>query len=59
MLNRELSEDATKYFDSKQDDKGFKMLDKIVDDLNTRNKLIRRADKSVAGWNIVDEYLTD
>ena len=27
--------------------------------MNTRNKLIRMADKSVAGWNIVDEYLTD
>ena len=50
---------ASKYFDSKQDDKGFKTLDKLVDDLNTRKKLIRMADKSVASWNIVDEYLTD
>ena len=50
---------ATKCFDRKQDDKGSKTLDKLVDNLNTRNKLIRMADKSVAGWNIVDEYLTD
>ena len=50
---------ATKCFDRKQDDRGFKTSDKLVDNLNTRNKLIRKTDKSVAGWNIVDEYLTD
>ena len=50
---------ATKHFDRKQDDRDFKTLDKIVNDLNTRNKLIRMADKSVPGWNIADEYLTD
>ena len=50
---------ATKCFDRKQDDKSFKTLDKLVDNLNTRNKLISMADKSVAGWNTVDEYLTD
>ena len=50
---------ATEHFDRKEDDRGFKTLDKIVNDLNTRNKLIRMAEKSVAGWNIVDEYLTD
>ena len=50
---------ATKCFDRKQDDKGFKMLDKKVDNLDTKNKLIRMADKPVAGWSIVDKYLTD
>ena len=50
---------TTKYFDRKQDDKGFKMLHKIVDDLNTRNKLIRIEDKSVVGWNTVEERWTD
>ena len=50
---------ATECFDRKQDDKGFETLDKLVDDLNTRNKLIGMMDKSVAGWNIVDEYLMD
>ena len=46
-----------KCFDRKQDDEGFKTLDKLVDDL--KKKLIRMADKSAAGWIIVDEYLTD
>ena len=50
---------AIECFDRKQDDRGFKTSDKLVDDLNTRNKPIRMADKCVAGWNIVDEYLTD
>ena len=35
------------------------MLDKIIDDLNTRNKLIRMEEQAIAGWSIVDEYLTD
>ena len=36
---------ATEHFDRKQDDRGFKTLDKIVNDLNTRNKLIRMTEK--------------
>ena len=35
---------ATKCSDRKQDDKGFKTLDKIFDDLNTRYELIKMAD---------------
>ena len=36
-----------------------KRLSETVKKIRTRNKLIKMADKSKAGWRIVEEYLTD
>jgi len=36
-----------------------KALDSSISIMEKRNKLIKMADRSVAGWGIVEEYLTD
>ena len=50
---------ATDLIEKRKESKALKSLDKVVEALNGRNKLIRMADKSQAGWDIVEGYLTD
>ena len=50
---------AIDVIEKRKESKALKTLDKVVEALNGRNKLIRMADKSQAGWDIVEEYLTD
>ena len=50
---------AIDLIEKRKESKALKSLDKVVEALNGRNKLIRMADKSQAGWDIVEEYLTD
>ena len=51
--------DAIDLIEKRKESKALKSLDKVVEVLNGRNKLIRMADKSHAGWDIIEEYLTD
>ena len=51
--------DAIDLIEKRKESKALKSLDKVVEVLNGRNKLVRMADKSQAGWDIVEEYLTD
>jgi hypothetical protein len=43
----------------KADSKMSRKLKSTITKLKTRNKLIKMADRSKAGWRIVEEYLTD
>ena len=36
-----------------------KAVKNMIEDLQKRSKLIKIADKSLAGWNTVQEYLSD
>ena len=47
---------AIDLIEKRKESKALKSLDKVVEALNGRNKLIRMADKSQAGWDIVEEY---
>ena len=51
--------ETTDLTEKRQESKALKSLDKVVEVLNGRNKLIRMADKSQAGWDVAEEYLTD
>lgn len=61
-FNEQLLEDLErlkKYIKRRDDKKAKVTCNELIENVEKRQKCIRMADKSVAGWGTVQEYLTD